>query len=157
MDLIVVLLLCIVTILCLTQILISRKIYVQKNDLVKPDRNSKEWQEFVSLFLDRKICHEGYIVSFSVDGTEEMMLHFNSLGTSYNTYKEQNILEYAYFQYCGHNEYDDPARLASYHLTVDDIVNVTQIEEGGRYFTDDCNSFFCKLFNEGWENNTNRF
>lgn len=100
-----------------------------KKEQPKLDTESKEWIAFVDLFKDNKI-HEGYIVSY-FDKTEEFMLHFNESGSSHDYYKGKYLLKNLYFEYGDMEDFygeEVPARMASYSLDVENIVDVSQIK-----------------------------
>lgn len=145
MDLIIIItiLFIITTMCCFAQAVMYSSSFRQKNSVMKLDRNTKEWKEFEALFRDNKINNEGYIVIFPENnGEEELMLHFDCIGTEQDYFKNNCKLIEAYFQHSGYNKEGDPGRYASYDLIIDNIVSVTEIEEGGTYLnSDDYNSY----------------
>ncbi len=108
----------------------------------KSNKGSKEWNDFIDLFKENKIKSEGYVVIFANNGEEEMMLHFDCMGSSHDYFKDSCILVKVFFSTFSYNEEGDPERFASYELLIDNIVNVTSIEEGGTYRDSDYNFYF---------------
>ena len=114
---------------------------MKRLQIPKSNKDSKEWNDFIDLFKESKIKPDGYVVIF-VNNEEEMMLHFDSMGGSHDYFKDNYILGKVFFQCSGYNEEGDPGRFASYELIIDNIVNVTSIEEGGTYRDSDYNFYF---------------
>ena len=56
------------------------------------NKGSKEWNDFIDLFEERKIKSDGYVVIFASNGEEEMMLHFDCMGGSHDYFKDNYIL-----------------------------------------------------------------
>lgn len=115
---------------------------VKRLGIPKSNKGRKEWNDFIDLFKESKIKAEGYVVIFTSNGEEEMMLHFDCMGNSHDYFKNNYILISVYFEHSGYSKEGDPGRYASYNLVVDDIVNVTDIEEGGTYRDSDYNFYF---------------
>ena len=112
------------------------------------NKDSKEWNDFIDLFKERKI-HEGFVrVLVNRDEDEEVMLHFNSLGWSHDYHKNKYILVKVSFEYDGYDE-DNPARLGSYDLYMYQVVNIGKIEEGGCYGNYDINYHVDCLLKDG--------
>ena len=115
---------------------------VKRLRIPKLNKGSIEWNAFIDLFKESKIKSDGYVVIFANNGEEEMMLHFDCMGNSHDYFKNNYILISVFFQHSGYSEEGDPGRYASYKLVIDDIVNVTGIEEGGTYRDSDYNFYF---------------
>jgi len=115
---------------------------MKKLKVPKTNKGSKEWNDFIDLFKESKIKSEGYVVIFASNGEEEMMLNFDCMGYSNDYFKDNYILVDVFFQHSGYNEEGDSGRFASYELVIDNIVNVTSIEEGGTYRDSDYNFYF---------------
>lgn len=115
---------------------------MKRLQIPKSNKDSKEWNDFIGLFKENKIKPDGYVVIFASNGEEEMMLHFDSMGYGNDYFKNTFILINVFFQHSGYNEEGDPGRFASYNLVIDNIVCVTEIEEGGTYRDSDYNFYF---------------
>ena len=115
---------------------------MKRLQIPKSNKDSKEWNDFIDLFKENKIKSDGYVVILASNGEEEMMLHFDCMGNSHDYFKDNYILISVFFQHTGYSEEGDPGRYASYKLVVDDIVNVTEVKEGGTYRDDDYNFYF---------------